>query len=82
MDIDILKRLVSFINNKTLTNKQKLELIDFCLSIIIDKNSKIKEENEYCQCEIPDRESGFTYCNYCHKHVSDKRIESLINNKS
>jgi hypothetical protein len=24
----------------------------------------------YCQCPEPDRESGYTYCNRCHKHVN------------
>lgn len=37
----------------------------------------IKED--YCKCETPDREAGYTYCHTCHKHVSDERFEQLTN---
>jgi len=39
---------------------------------------KKPKNNEYCKCEIPDRESGFSYCNNCHKHVSDARMRFLV----
>jgi hypothetical protein len=33
----------------------------------------------YCQCPEPDRDPGYTYCQRCHKHVSDARMRFLIN---
>lgn len=44
---------------------------------ILEKK-QIEYDNEYCQCEIPERESGFSYCYKCHKHVSDARMKILI----
>jgi len=38
----------------------------------------IEYDNEHCQCEIPERESGFSYCYKCHKHVSDARMKILV----
>lgn len=43
---------------------------------------KHKENNtHFCECEEPDREPGFTYCMYCHKHVSEERINEIIKNQ-
>ncbi len=35
----------------------------------------IKED--FCKCDSPDREAGYTYCHKCHKHVSDERFNQL-----
>jgi hypothetical protein len=43
------------------------------------ETSKTNEKNEFCQCEKPDREMGYTYCMRCHKHVSDARMRFLVN---
>lgn len=32
---------------------------------------------EFCICPVPNRESGYSYCSDCHKHVSDQRMEIL-----
>lgn len=34
-------------------------------------------KNDFCKCDSPDREAGYTYCHKCHKHVSDERFEQL-----
>ncbi len=33
--------------------------------------------SEFCVCPIPDRETGYDYCNICHRHVSPQRMELL-----
>ena len=32
----------------------------------------------YCQCEEPDRDSGYIYCQRCHKNVSPARMRFLV----
>jgi hypothetical protein len=32
---------------------------------------------EFCKCDEPDREAGFTYCHKCHRHVSNERMDEL-----
>lgn len=34
-------------------------------------------KDDFCKCDSPDREAGYTYCHKCHKHVSDERFEQL-----
>lgn len=34
--------------------------------------------SEYCKCEIPDRETGYSYCMKCHKSISDARMRLLV----
>lgn len=36
-------------------------------------------EEQWCECEKPDREIGFDYCMHCHKHVEPKRLDVIIN---
>ena len=33
---------------------------------------------EFCKCDEPDRELGYTYCHRCHNHVSNERMNELI----
>lgn len=32
---------------------------------------------KYCECPEPDRETGFSYCMKCHRHVSNERMDEL-----
>ena len=38
----------------------------------IDKLNK--SNNQYCQCEFPDRDTGYSYCQRCNKQVCDVRM--------
>ena len=41
--------------------------------------NQTKELNkEYCQCEFPDRDSGYVYCQRCNKNVSPARMRFLV----
>ena len=43
------------------------------------EQSQEASTTEFCQCPNPDRESGYSYCMHCHKHVSPQRMELLTN---
>ncbi len=38
---------------------------------------EITSQNAHCQCEEPFRETGYSYCERCHKDVSNRRFEEL-----
>lgn len=70
---DKLRHMLVLLKDTNMTDAEKLEFINFSLPILINEietECNIKR-NDFCQCEKPDVESLFTYCNNCHKHVSD-----------
>lgn len=37
-----------------------------------------KSNNQYCQCKIPNRDTGYSYCQRCNKQVSDARMRFFV----
>ena len=50
------------------------KLGEYMVTAVIEKLTR----DNFCKCDNPDREAGYTYCHTCHRHVSDERMDSLI----
>ena len=37
-----------------------------------------KHNSQYCKCDVPDRDGGYTYCHACKKNVSDERMDEIL----
>jgi hypothetical protein len=55
-----------------------LEYIFNNYNVFGDADQKKELNKEYCQCDSPDRDSGYTYCQRCNKNVSDARMRFLV----